>query len=84
MRIWAQLRAAGERGGRRWSRSLYVGPQPTLVQLPFDEFLPVDPSGASERLPLDEIESLLIVADTLNTLPGTSATIAISDLWLAK
>jgi hypothetical protein len=86
MRIWAQLRAPGERGGRRWARSFYVGPDLASIDLPFDEFRPVGWSSddTPEPLPLREIDSLLLVADTLNTLPGTAATIAISDLWLAK
>jgi hypothetical protein len=86
MRIWAQLRAPGERGGRRWARSIHVSPTMGLVDLPFDEFRPVGPSGHGlpERPPLGDIDSLLLVADTLNTLPGTAATIAISDLWLVQ
>lgn len=86
MRLWAQLRAPGERGGRRWARSFYVGPEMTLINLAFDEFRPVGaPSaGLPEQAPLEQVDSLLLVADTLNTLPGTAATIAISDLWLWK
>jgi hypothetical protein len=86
MRIWAQLRAPGERGGRRWVRSFYVGPDIGLIDLAFDGFRLVGPAGDGlpEHPPLGEIDSLLLVADTLNTLPGTAATIAISDLWLVK
>jgi hypothetical protein len=85
MRIWAQLRAPGESGGRRWARSFHVAPDIGLIDLSFESFRLVEPAGGGpERPPLDQIDSLLLVADTLNTLPGTATTIAISDLWLVK
>ena len=49
----------------------------------FAGFLPLD--GQPARAPdLDAIDDLLIVVDTVNTLPGTKATIWIPELWLAR
>lgn len=84
MRIWAQLRAPGGGGGRRWIRSVYLERGMRQVDLLFDEFRAVAESGAATPIPLGEIDSLLLVADTVNTAPGTAATIAFSDLWLLQ
>ena len=84
MRIWAQLRAPGGAGGRRWAQSLYVDSHMRLATLPFDRFRPVAESGAGSSPPLDEIDALLVVADTVHSEAGTAATIAISELWLVR
>jgi hypothetical protein len=84
MRIWAQLRAPGERGGRRWLQSFYLDRDMRLTELMFDRFWALTDSGAAGLPPLSEIDSLLLVADTMHTLPGTAATISFSDLWLVK
>jgi hypothetical protein len=82
-RIWAQLRAPGARGGERWGKSFYVAESLEAVELRFEEFRPLGPAGA-ERPPMDRVDSLLLVVDTVNTKPGTAGRIAITDLWLAR
>lgn len=82
-RIWAQLRAPGSRHGERWGKTFYLDNSLTEVTLRFDEFRPLEPASSSHP-PLDRIDSLLLVVDTLNNEPGTSGRLAITDLWLAK
>jgi hypothetical protein len=82
-RIWAQLRAPGSSQGERWGRTFYVDSALTGVVLPFRDFRPLGPV-TSQRPPLDRIDSLLLVVDTLNNEPGSGGRIEITDLWLAR
>jgi hypothetical protein len=82
-RIWAQIRAPGQRGGERWGRAVYIDESLRAIDLRFEDFRPLGPVS-SERPPADRIDSLLLVVDTLNSVPGASGTIRISDLWLAR
>ena len=84
MRLWAQLR--GPRANsreQRWAKSFYLGPEQSTIDLKFAEFRGLDPPSGDPP-PMDTVDSLLLVVDTLNTLPGTAATISIVDLWLIK
>jgi hypothetical protein len=83
MRISAQLRASSE-GGRRWTHSLYVDQRPRLVELRFEHFKPVTETVGPAAPALKDVDSLLLVADTVHAAPGTAATVAISELWLVK
>jgi hypothetical protein len=82
-RVWAQLRAPGAGGGERWGRTFYLDESLAAVDLRFSEFRPLGPVS-TDRPPLDRVDSLLLVVDTLNTLPTTAGAIWITDLWLAK
>ncbi len=83
MRFWAQLRAPAVRGGERWAKSIFLGPTLSTVDLRLADFRPIG-ATSSEHPAFDRIESLLLVVDTLNTLPGTDATISIADLRLVR
>lgn len=83
IRLWLQIRALGESGGQRWGRSIYLDRSLGSVDLPLESFRAME-TAAAERPPLDRIDSLLLVIDTLNTPPGTSGTIRVPDLWLVK
>jgi hypothetical protein len=84
MRLWAQLRGPAATGReQRWAKSFYLGPEMRTVDLKLADFRGIDPPS-DDPPPMDRIDSLLLVVDTLNTLPGTSATISIADLWLVK
>jgi hypothetical protein len=84
MRLWAQLRGPASSGReQRWAKSFYLGPDERMVDLKLAEFRGIDPPG-DDPPPMDKVDSLLLVVDTMNTLPGTAATISIVELWLAK
>jgi hypothetical protein len=84
-RIWVQLRARPDAANEmppRWGRTVPVHEEFTDHQLPLESFRML--GGAESReLTADAIDSLLLVADTVNTSPGSGATIQIRDLWLA-
>ncbi len=82
-RVWAQLRAPGPREGERWGLSFYLDETLRPIELRFADFRPLGPVS-SPRPPLDRVDSLLLVVDTVNTRPGAAGRIAITDLWLAR
>ena len=71
-------------GARVWDNQskfrLKFGP------LTFNEFAAFLPIGvtATERPPLDRVEFLLFVVDTLNNLPGSKGQLTISDVAYVK
>ncbi len=83
MRVWVQLRVPESHGLRRWSNSFYVGPELQTVDLKFADFLPVA-GEPSEKPPLNDIDRVLLVVDTVNALPGTAATVSIANMWLTR
>jgi hypothetical protein len=82
-RLWAQIRTGGDHAGERWGRTFYVDGTLTPIELRFEDFRPLGKSSP-EHPPLNRIDSVLLVVDTLNNLPGSSGTVWIPDLWLAK
>jgi hypothetical protein len=82
-RVWAQLRAPGSAEGERWGTSFYLDDTLTSIDLRFADFEPLGPVS-SARPPLDRVDSLLLVIDMVNSLPGTTGRIAITDLWLVR
>jgi hypothetical protein len=81
-RIWTQLR--GTVGTtERWGRTFYTDEQPRTVDLRFEDFQPIGPNAAAKP-PLDKVDSLLFVVDTLNTLPGGKGTITISEVAFVR
>ncbi|MGH9176757.1 MAG: hypothetical protein ACRD1H_20480, partial [Vicinamibacterales bacterium] len=82
-RLWAQLRAPGAGAGERWGATFYADDSLRAVELRFADFRPLG-QVSSARPPLERIDSLLLVVDLLNSLPGASGTLSIADLWLAR
>jgi hypothetical protein len=82
-RLWAQLRADGGGDGERWGRTFYLDPAIQAHELFFSDFRPIG-RVSSPRAPLDRVDSLLLVVDTLNNEPGASGRIWMTDLWLAR
>ena len=82
-RLWAQLRTSGAAGGQRWGRTFYVDSDLEQIELRFEDFRPFDAASAA-RPPLDQIDSVLLVVDTVNTVPGSAGRIAFTDLWFAR
>jgi hypothetical protein len=82
-RVWAQLRTPGPAEGERWGTTFYLDDTLRSIELRFADFRPLGVT-TSVRAPLDRVNSLLLVVDTVNTQPGTTGRIAITDLWLAR
>jgi len=80
MRVSMQIRSPAS--GARWIRSVVVEREPNLSVVPFSEMVPVDP--APLPIPLDAIDSLLFVVDTINTPPGRAGTVWIDDVRLER
>jgi hypothetical protein len=79
MRLSVQVRAAQGAALERWQRSVYVDQTPRTIAVFFDDMHPVG-TTSSQQPPLDRIESVLFVVDTVNTRPGTSGQIWIDDV----
>jgi hypothetical protein len=82
-RIWAQVRAPSGGTGERWGRTFFVDTALTSIDLAFADFRPIG-DVSSPTPPLDRVDSLLLVVDTLNNQPGSAGKISITDLWLAR
>jgi hypothetical protein len=82
MRVSLQLRLPGGRDGRRWRRSVFLDETPRHVAVSLAEFDPVEPY-TSQRPVVSPVQSLLLVVDTVNTAPGTSGTIWLSNVALS-
>jgi hypothetical protein len=77
MRISVQLRLSGS--GARWQRSVAMSPSPREVSVALRELTPI---GAEPGTPLDlgAVDAILIVVDTVNTTPGSTGEVWISEL----
>jgi hypothetical protein len=80
MRVSVQLRTApgGASPGDRWQRSVYVDATPRLYVISVNDFQPVG-STRSPQARIADIRSLLFVIDTVNTRPGSSGRVWISN-----
>ncbi|HYE87618.1 MAG TPA: CehA/McbA family metallohydrolase [Vicinamibacterales bacterium] len=82
MRVWVQLRAPVG-NTERWGATFYAGTEPELIDKAFEEFRAIGVTS-SPRAPLDRVDTLLFVVDTLNTLPGTHGSMTIFDVGFVK
>ena len=82
MRVWVQLRAPVG-NTERWGRTFYAETGPRIVDLALATFAPIGVTSSSQP-PLDRVDSLLFVVDTLNTLPGRSGNITITEVVFVK
>lgn len=82
MRVWVQLRAPVG-NTERWGRTFYVGTETGLVDVGLRGFRAIGVTSSAQP-PLDRVESLLFVVDTLNTLPGTRGRLTISEVGFVK
>jgi hypothetical protein len=82
MRVWVQLRAPVG-NTERWGRTFYADGESRIVDIAFARFAPIGVTS-SALPPLDRVEHLLFVVDTLNTPPGKSGSITISEVGLVR
>lgn len=82
MRVWVQLRAPVG-NTERWGRTFYADTASRMVDVPLAAFAAIGVTS-SPRAPLDRVDSLLFVVDTLNTLPGTRGSLTISEIGFVK
>jgi hypothetical protein len=79
MRVSVQLRTERD----RWQRSVYVDTFNRERTVLFDDLLPAG-TTATDKPPLADVRSLLLVVDTTNTKPGASGRIWITAPLLQK
>jgi hypothetical protein len=82
MRVWVQLRAPVG-NTERWGRTFYVDTEPRIIDIALASFAPIGVTSSAQA-PLDRVRSLLFVVDTLNTLPGRSGNLTISEVAFVK
>ena len=77
MRISVQARRPTP--GERWQRSVYLDEQPREILIPFTQ---MTPAGATSTFGFDpaQIDTVLFVVDTTNSLPGSAGTFVVSEL----
>jgi hypothetical protein len=81
MRVSVQLRV-DTLGGARWGHSVYVSPEPTLITVPLNQFVPLD--GVPSPPQLSSASSILFVVDLTNASPGGEGRFEISQLQLGS
>ena len=82
MRVWVQLRAPVG-NTERWGRTFYADGESRVVDVAFATFAAIG-ATSSPQAPLDRVDTLLFVVDTLNTLPGTKGSMTISEVGFVK
>jgi hypothetical protein len=84
MRVSVQLRAPGsDATGERWHRSLFVDTTPRDLTVVFDDMRPRGRT-TSARPPLDKVQSIMWVVDTVNTAAGTSGQFSLDEVRYAR
>ena len=81
MRLSLQVRVAAGRDGRRWRKSLYLDREPRTYVVSLGDLEPVE-RGSSLRPIVAKVQSVLLVIDTVNALPGSSGVVSIRDVTL--
>jgi hypothetical protein len=82
VRVWLQLRASTVGDGERWGRTLYLDQEYRSIELGLDALGPLG-ATSTPTPPLDKIDVVLMVVDTVNTRPGTAGVVQLAELWLA-
>ena len=82
MRLWVQLRASTVGDGERWGRTVYLDEADRSIDVSLAD---LEPLGATSQAqpPLDRIDVVLLVVDTLNNVPGSGGAVQLTELWLA-
>lgn len=81
-RVSVQLRAGRLNGQGRWLRSRYIGPTVATVTVPFADLVGVDSVSGMDRVPLGDIDAILVVVDLTNSPPAAVGTLTLRDVRL--
>ncbi|MFA5907516.1 MAG: CehA/McbA family metallohydrolase [Vicinamibacterales bacterium] len=81
IRAWVQLRTGRET--ERWGMTFYADSTTRMVDLPLSGFRPIG-TTSSAAPPLDRVDSLLFVVDTLNSRPGATGAMTISEVAFVR
>lgn len=82
-RVWLQLRRTRGADGERWGRSVAVPAGRHTAWAPLDGFRPLG-VVSRETPPLDDLDDLLIVVDTVNARPGATGTFVVWNVTSAR
>jgi hypothetical protein len=82
-RVWVQLRASSGDLGERWGRTIYLDEEPRAIEVFFSDLSPLGITSEAAP-PLARIDALLLVVDTVNTVPGTSGMVRLSEMWFGQ
>jgi hypothetical protein len=80
--VWVQLRAPVG-NTERWGSTFYADDRERIIDLPLRSFLPIGVTS-SRQPPLDRVDSLLFVVDTLNFLPGATGSMVLSEIAFVR
>lgn len=83
MRVSIQVRLPGAGGGQRWRRSAYLDAESRQIVLPLASFTAADRPTSQQPI-ASAVQGLLIVVDTVNTVPGAKGTLWISAIGLGR
>ena len=67
----------------RWGRTFYGDTRERVIDLPLRSFLPMGATSTTAP-PLDRMDSLLLVVDTLNSRPGATGSMTITEVAFVR
>lgn len=82
LRAWVQLRAPVG-NTERWGVTFYADSEARLIDVPLRAFGPIGVTS-SEQPPLERVDSLLFVVDTMNFLPGATGSMVLSEIAFVR
>ena len=82
VRAWVQLRAPVG-NTERWGSTFYADEQERVIDLPLRAFAPIGVTSSGQP-PLDRVDSLLFVVDTMNFLPGSNGSMVLSEIAFVR
>ena len=82
IRAWAQLRAPVG-NTERWGATFYADSESRTITIPLAKFRPIGVTSSLQP-PLAQVQFLLFVVDTLNSLPGSKGQLTISEVGFVK
>jgi hypothetical protein len=79
----ASLQVRTPPGGQRWIRSVSLDTRPRDIVVLFDDMTSIE-QGTRGRIPLTDVDSVLLVVDTTNSVPGAKVRVWIGRLQIER